>query len=271
MAPHLTPAELDHIHALEQAGKTPIAIHAALATARRRKRMHAPCLVNVRRALEGKTYKRGLKETRGRKRLYSRKAVLKMDKVRKQLIKKAANDREVLWRDIRRASRVPPGDRTTLKKAFDREGIPVAARRPREKPQRSREHKADRLKFAQAMAGKPPSYYESSLDMIIDNKKFDIPTTERARLHMKSQRVRFHLRWVGGWVGEGGITPDPWGCICFWALVCAPPAAYSHTRAQLETQSAQLFGPDLGDLVRLSLDAPARLWLRFRWATVCGF
>ena len=194
MAPHLTPAELDHIHALEQAGKTPIAIHAALATARRRKRMHAPCLVNVRRALEGKTHKRGLKETRGRKRLYSRKAVLKMDKVRKQLIKKAANDREVLRRDIRRASRVPPGDRTTLKKAFDREGIPVAARRPREKPQRSRKHKADRLKFAQAMAGKPPSYYESSLDMIIDNKKFDIPTTERARLHMESQRVRFHLR-----------------------------------------------------------------------------
>ena len=265
MAPHLTPAELDHIHALEQAGKTPIAIHAALATARRRKRMHAPCLVNVRRALKGKTYKRGLKETRGRKRLYSRKAVLKMDKVRKQLIKKAANDREVLWRDIRRASRVPPGDRTTLKKAFDREGIPVAARRPREKPQRSREHKADRLKFAQAMAGKPPSYYESSLDMIIDNKKFDIPTTERARLHMKSQRVRFHLRW-------GDALPRTRGVAFFFgALVRVPPAAYPHTRAQLETQSAQLFGPDLGDLVRLSLDAPARLWLRFRWATVCGF
>ena len=30
--------------------------------------------------------------------------------------------------------------------------------------------------------------------MIIDNKKFDIPTTERARQYMKNQRVRFHLR-----------------------------------------------------------------------------
>ena len=134
-----------------------------------------------------------------------------MDKVRKQLIKTAANDREVLWRDIRRASRVPPGDRNTLQKASDREGIPVAARRPREKPQRSREHKADRLKFAQAMAGKPPSYYESSLDMVIENKKFDIPTTERARLHMKSQRVRFHPRTPSeGTVAE--FTRRDFGC-----------------------------------------------------------
>ena len=32
------------------------------------------------------------------------------------------------------------------------------------------------------------------LDLIIDNKKFDIPTTERARAYLRAQRVRFHLR-----------------------------------------------------------------------------
>ena len=30
--------------------------------------------------------------------------------------------------------------------------------------------------------------------MIIDNKRFDVPTTERARKYLKKQRVRFHLR-----------------------------------------------------------------------------
>ena len=30
--------------------------------------------------------------------------------------------------------------------------------------------------------------------MIIDSKQFDVPTTEKARHHLASQRVRFHLR-----------------------------------------------------------------------------
>ena len=114
MAPHLTPAELDFIHAQDKKGQTPVSIHKMLFAKRPKKNLEAPHLTNVRRALKGNTYKRSRKETRGRKKLYSRKMVLKMDKAREQLTKKIANNREVLWRDVRKAARVPEGHRTTL-------------------------------------------------------------------------------------------------------------------------------------------------------------
>ena len=74
--------------------------------------------------------------------------VLRMGAKRKELIKKADNQREVRWEDVRRGARVPKGHRSALKKACDREGIPVAARRPREKPQRTPKHEAERYEFA---------------------------------------------------------------------------------------------------------------------------
>ena len=41
---------------------------------------------------------------------------------------------------------------------------------------------------------KSPSYFVDTVDLIIDNKQFDVPTSVRARAHLASQRVRFHLR-----------------------------------------------------------------------------
>ena len=61
------------------------------------------------------------------------------------------------------------GHRSTLLKAFRREQIPVAARRPREMPQRTPEHKAERYRVAKRFAIKPPRYYVKELDLIIDN------------------------------------------------------------------------------------------------------
>lgn len=194
MAPHLSPSELDFIHLKSQAGLTPIEIHARLSSQRAKRRVEAPHLTNVRKAIKGLSYKRGRVETRGRPLLYTRKMVERMDAARKALVKKADNQREVRWADVRRAARVPDGHRSSLKRAFAREGIPVAARRPREKPQRTQEHEAERLAFAKAFASKSPSYFTDRIDMIIDNKTFDVPTTERARRHLKSQQVRFHLR-----------------------------------------------------------------------------
>ena len=74
--------------------------------------------------------------------------VLRTDAKRKELIKKSSNEREVRWEDIRRGARAPLGHRSTVKDAFHREGIPVAARRPREKPQRTQEHTTERFQFA---------------------------------------------------------------------------------------------------------------------------
>ena len=251
MAPHLTLAELDFINEKKQDGLTPVQIHARPAAQRTKKKIATPHLTNVRKAPNGKVCKRGRVETRGRRPKFTRAMMLRMDVARKKLIKKADNQREVRWNDIRRSARVPEGHRNTLKTAFGRESIPVAARRPREKPQRTAEHEAERLKFAKDnarsythqyhlvtlhvsvsalrrarqafliasfllwgvsvcfrtsvcprsevgsakdMCGKKPGYFRDGIDMIIDNKAFDIPTTERARKYLNSQQVRFHLR-----------------------------------------------------------------------------
>ena len=54
---------------------------------------------------------------------------------------------------------------------------------------------------------RPPSFYigkkSSDADMIIDNKKFEIPTTEKARSYMAQQQVRFHLR-----TQSEGVKPE---------------------------------------------------------------
>ena len=97
------------------------------------------------------------------------------------------------WEDIRKKARVKKGHRSTLLKAFCRGKILVAARRPRENPHRTPEHKAERYELTKMFINKGPGHYVKDLDMIIDNKEFDIPTTQRARQSMKSQHVRFHL------------------------------------------------------------------------------
>ena len=76
--------------------------------------LEAPTLKRFRGALRGTTYRRSRKETRGRKRKLSRKAVLKMNVVRKRLIKKVDQQREVRWEDIHKASRAPKTHRSTL-------------------------------------------------------------------------------------------------------------------------------------------------------------
>ena len=44
------------------------------------------------------------------------------------------------------------------------------------------------------LARKGNKHFEKEVDIIIDNKKYDVPTTERARGYLQEQMVRFHLR-----------------------------------------------------------------------------
>ena len=62
-----------------------------------------------------------------RKRKLTRCAVFKMNAAWKRLNKKADKQREVRWEDIRKASSAPRMDRSTLKRSFKRDGIPVEA------------------------------------------------------------------------------------------------------------------------------------------------
>ena len=67
MAPHLTKKEIDTLRVKSGEGKTPIEIHTWLEKARRRQGIGSPNLTNVRKLLNGKTYKGNVREARGRK------------------------------------------------------------------------------------------------------------------------------------------------------------------------------------------------------------
>jgi hypothetical protein len=79
----------------------------------------------------------------------------------------------------------------------------VQARRPREKPQRTKEHADERVRLCEGLQSKPAKWFSEKVDLIIDNKAFDVPTNERARRYMKQQAVRFHLR-----TSEEGLQPE---------------------------------------------------------------
>ena len=72
---------------LEGKGMNLVEIHKKMVAHRERSGVVAPTLGNVRLALKGKTYKRGLAESRGRKRKLSTTNVRALDKVRKSLIR----------------------------------------------------------------------------------------------------------------------------------------------------------------------------------------
>ena len=150
MAPHLTAAELDFVQKKDQLGKTPVQIHALLTPRRSRRGVATPDLTNLRKAIKGMTYRRGIKETRGRKQKFSNKWVKTLNTARKKLLRSCAHRREVRWADVVMKARAPKAHRATVKRAFERAGIKVAARRPREKPQRTPEHQKERVRLALA-------------------------------------------------------------------------------------------------------------------------
>ena len=57
-----------------------------------------------------------------------------------------------------------------MKRAFAREGIPVAARHLREKPLRTAEVKKAREMWCKNRAHLPGTYFADDVDLIIDNK-----------------------------------------------------------------------------------------------------
>ena len=147
MAPHLTPQELDFVTAKRAMGKGPVEIHRMLEQKRARKGVKAPHLTSLRHVLKGHTYRRGMVETRGRKPRYTKRMILKMNKTRKDLIKEADGNREVRWKDVVKKARAPKADRSTVRRSFQREGIAVQARRPREKPDRTTPQKKARVRW----------------------------------------------------------------------------------------------------------------------------
>ena len=200
-------AELDAIHEWKGAGDTPSEVYEKLAQLRRRARKAAPDLTTVRRALKGKTHKRCLAETRGRKRVLSDKNVHALDRARRKLIEKAGGEYEVHWTDVIRAARVRKVDPTTAAKRMTAAGFDVRWRAPRLKPPRGAADRSERKRICNKLRKHPTTFWTQKLDLYMDNKSWKIPTTARGRRFLRKSRVRGHLRKPGEGLEEAFTKP----------------------------------------------------------------
>ena len=147
---------------------------------------------NIRRAMQGKSHRRGVQETRGRKTKTSPKKFRALQRARKYLQKKAGGKKEVPMPKILRRARVKV-DPSTARKAFKKyEG--VKWRPGREKPQRTKEQRLDRKDWCAAKRRLPKPYFRDTADLIIDCKKYELPLSIKARQHATSKRVRGSYR-----------------------------------------------------------------------------
>ena len=182
-------------------------VHAKLVAARRRRHLPSLDITTVRRLMRGTTFKAGAAETRGRKRVYSKRSVLKMDNTRKRLIKSVGGEREVHWKEIMKQARVTKAHPTTTARAFIREGIPVARRVPRHKPLRGPEHLLEREQQCKRWKFLSRNYFTDKVDLIMDNKMWKVPGTARAKKYLNQKKVRFHLRTRSEGLTAGFVKP----------------------------------------------------------------
>ena len=208
MAPHLSRAELDVVQGMAAKQKAASAILARITGQRARKGVEAPRIGAIERAIAGRTFKRGPKETRGRKPCMTKGHVKALDKTRQRLIKQAKGEREVHWGEIIAKAGIPSVDPTTAARTLRRHGIAVAARPPREKPLRTAEHESERVRICNTWIKKPVGFFTDDVDLIMDNKHFEIPMSATAKRFAKVRRVRFHLRTRFEGTSKGFTKPS---------------------------------------------------------------
>ena len=209
MGRHVSKSELDQMSSWRAAGKTPIDIHTKLCAQRRRRNEGEPCLTAIRRALHGITHKRSRVETRGRPKVLSSRNLKTVDATRKRLIAKADNTREIHWSDLLRASRVPKVDPTMLAKNMRAAGYDVKWRPPRLKVCRGKIDEQQRKRICDKLRKLPVSYWIRQIDLIMDNKKYQTPTSLKGKKYLKSLRVRGHLRTKAEGLKPGFTKPHP--------------------------------------------------------------
>ena len=179
MAPHWTAQELDKMRGWREL--TPQEVHQRLKRGRDQRNLATPNIKQVRKAMAGKTFKLGVAETRGAKRKLSKRNVRRLNTVRKDLIKKAKGEREVHWQDIIKAARVPQVSPKTARENLKAAGYDITRRAPRLKPLRTEAHEQARVVTCGKWSRWPATYWTDSVDMIIDNKKWDLPLSKSGK------------------------------------------------------------------------------------------
>ena len=111
------------------------------------------------------------------------------------------------WVGVVWQGRDPAVHPTTAVRAFAREGFDAKLRRPREKQQRTAKAKAERTEICGRMRRWPLTKFTDEFDMIIDNKRFDVPTTPEARLYQDKQKVVAQLQTRNEGLRNGFTKP----------------------------------------------------------------
>ena len=130
MVAHLDAKEQDLVHELAQKGKTSTQILARITTGRAKKGKLPPQLQAITRAVRLRTFKRGAKEARGRKPVWTPANARKVNSVRKKLLTQAKGEKEVSWKHIIKKAKVPMTDASTARRSLERIGVSVEARWP---------------------------------------------------------------------------------------------------------------------------------------------
>ena len=225
MAPHLTPDELDLVMRMVGQRRTGEEILAVIAKQRRKTHTDAPKIDAVYRAMRGRTHQRGRVETRGRKRSLSVANVRTLDAKRKALIGKAKGDYQVTWGMVQKRARIDWVHRTTVSRALQPLG--VKCRVIREKPLRSEEQDQVRMNVCDTWRKKPAAFWKHSVDLIIDNKRFPIPTSRQAKRRISQKKVKHILRTKQEGLQPGFTKPsaskhksNPGGYVSILAGIC---------------------------------------------------
>jgi hypothetical protein len=208
MAKQLSQAEREEARRLAGGRTTPLEIWKKLKAARSKCKVAPPDLTSVRRFLKGKTHRQDIEENRGRTPTFTRRNVLKMDKVRKELIAKSDGEWEVHWEDVMKKARVPKADFTTVARSFSREDLSVEWRTPREKPLRGPEHIDERREACRQWRHRRNDYFTDTVDLIMDNTTWNVPATVRARKYLNQRKVRGHLRTRSEGLQTGFTKPS---------------------------------------------------------------
>ena len=192
MAPHLSGEELDIVVHKLWMEWTPKEIHRVIAADRRKKGIEPPKIWAIRRACQGATHRRARSETRGRKKELSRVQVKHLNDTRVRLLKEAKAQHEIPYAALLKRARIEVHRSTAAR--YLRRHFGVKWRRLREKPLRSKEHTVERKEICRMWKAKPASFWTNEVDLIIDCKKFPIPTSKAATQRLRSHRIRGALR-----------------------------------------------------------------------------
>jgi hypothetical protein len=192
MAPHLDNVELDMVTRLSAEKKGPEEILAAISKRRRKMKIATPKIWAVRRAVAGVTHKRGVVEARGRKKKWNAVQTNRVFVKRRKMIEKAKGERYVTCDSITKAARVPKVHRTTAARYLAEKG--VQWRSLREKPCRTEQHEEKRMDVCRIWKRRPSTFWTKEVDLIIDAKKYKVPSNAAAARRLKKQKVRGALR-----------------------------------------------------------------------------